>query len=229
MKWRQAFFLFVFANVVASGPGQESKMDADKLLGSLVSSSQPSDVSANTSSRLTAKQLGIDTNEQTRVAKIVFEINSNWSESFWEKLIVMSTDDRHCITVLNDNGFAENWSVGDVCGYYAESQITDSIRECFESISVDVTKEHVGYRVDIFEGQSIASWREQRKGKRYTELQLELVDVAISHVTSDNSVEGTQRELALKGLRNLRRRTERTVQPGFVRVAFIGEEYSLPR
>jgi len=206
---------------------QDSKID--KLIESLANSSKTPTLDGAEGSRVSASKLGLDVQEQRHVVDVIRQIDLIWDEQVWDRLVAHSDDGRYCLTTINDNEFATNWTVGEVCSYLAEKQILDCINETLRSIPPPATREHIGYSVDLFDGKSILEWRTIRKEKRFSDLQLELASTAIDHLKNDKSISETERDRATGELNKLRGRYERTVQSQFIRVRFIGEELRLPK
>jgi hypothetical protein len=206
---------------------QDAKID--RLIESLVSGSKSPLLDDAGVPRATASKLGLDIQEQRRVADVIHQIDQMWNEEVWDKLIARCDDGRYCLTTINDNEFVTNWTVGRVCSYLTERQILDGINEILRSIPPAPTREHIGYSVDLFDGKSILEWRTIRKEKRFNDLQVELTSAAIDHLKRDKNLSETERDQVVGKLNGLRRRYERTVQSQFVRIKLVGEEFSLPK
>ncbi len=218
--------LFVFS----IGPRCMSQdLKIDRLIENLASGSKSPALDEAGVSRVSASKLGLDVQEQRRVAEVIRQIGVTWNEEVWEKLVANSVDDRYCLTTINDNEFAVNWTVGEVCSYLAEKQILDCINETLRLVPVPPTREHIGFSVDLFDGKSLREWRANRKDKRFNDLQIELTSVAIDHLKNYKNLSQTESDHAVGELNRLRRRYERTLQSQFVRIKLIGEEFSLPK
>lgn len=201
----------------------------ERLIESLASGSKRPLLDEPGGAQVSASKLGLDVQEQRRVAGVIRQIDQTWNEEVWEKLVSHCEDKRYCLTTINDNEFAVNWTIGEVCSYLAEKQVLDCIDEKLQSISSPPTREHIGYSVDLFDGKTLLEWRKVRKEKRFNDLQIELTSAAINHVKQDENISEAERERAIGELNRLRRRYERTVQSQFVRINLVGEEFSLPK
>jgi len=224
-----AFILIATFAVQEPLLSQDSKMSIRDLSERLGNRSMAPKLPEEAVEKIRASTLGVDVTEQKRVVEVILQIDAAWNENGWESLIERSDDDRYCVTTINDNGYARNWTVGEVCSHLAKSQLVDCIADILGSVSVPASREHIGYHIDFLQGESLREWRAERKVKGFSELQTELAAIAIEIVETDANVSLIERELTVKNLAKLRRRLERTVQSQFVRVSFIGEEYRVPR
>ncbi len=172
---------------------------------------------------------GRNSEEQRRISGVLDEINKCWNEQCWETLVQECERDKYCLTIVNQHGFLENWTVGEVCEYLAVTQLTSRVDAILQFVEVPTTREHIGYQLDLLDGESLHDWRIARKEKSFIVLQSELVTKAKNDVEKDSNIRPLNRELVLRLLLSLERELKKVVRPQFVRVPLIGEKYSLPR
>ncbi len=176
--------------------------------------------------------------EQARVLDAIEEVWKHAGPEMWELLLAHEKDGRYLLTFADEaeNGFAFNWTIGDLCREIAYAQLVFPVKRNLEILEKARKRmpDDLG-RVDRVNLPSpfiddLPKWRESRAGKTFSELQIEMCERAIGNLPGLEDVPEKAKaefrariELEIAQLK----KSKQGLFRGFGKFRFPGERYDL--
>jgi hypothetical protein len=170
---------------------------------------------------------GYDWSKQERILDAIEKAYTHATPEMWEVLVARSDDDRYCLTYASDQGFARNYSVGNLCSRIAYVQLHFPVDESLEQINRERDAQELK-RVYLagFSGP-LKIWRAARPAKPFFELQIEVCQLALEQLPDVTHVSKAAKDDCRRRLAATIDKLRQTKVGIFGGFKFPGEKYRL--
>jgi hypothetical protein len=158
-----------------------------------------------------------DWTEQSRVLQALSKLHKDTTEELWEELIRKANDPRYSLTLADNGGRPDNWTVGDFCRDLAYMRLTDVFQQHMPS------KNEREIHLDIgFGSADLATWRKARMGKTLYQLQIEVGEQALTRLPKVKRISPDQKESVRKLIESEIEKLKTTKQPVYLKSSVTG-------
>ncbi|HEV3255499.1 MAG TPA: hypothetical protein VG013_01340 [Gemmataceae bacterium] len=216
------------ALLLGRGGGRAAKHDQKrvaKLVDDLANRNSAPQLVGHNGNLLPLFPAAYDWKEQKRVQEALRRLENDQTAEVWEEMIKKADDPRYALTFKNNSGvFAEdNRTVGRLCRQVAYDELVGVFRQHLPDNPPDAPEMgEIDLDVGVYQLGNLVEWREKRKDKTLSELQIEVCEQALKELAKAKGVPRHEKVQARKKIKAEIGKLRKTNRPILVRSDILG-------